>query len=179
MKFAKTVLPMLGLLLSQNALADDGLSGANTAWILTSTALVLMMTIPGLSLFYGGLVRVKNILSVLMQCFAITCMVSLLWVIIGYSLAFSEGGPLLGGFDQILLAGVTEGSMSGDIPESVFVMFQMTFRHHHASTHCGRFRRTNAVFLDVDLLGAVAVGGLRADYPLGMGWRLARRDGSA
>ena len=62
-----------------------------------------------------------------MQCFAITCMVSLLWVIIGYSLAFSEGGPLLGGFDQILLAGVTEGSMSGDIPESVFVMFQMTF----------------------------------------------------
>ena len=127
MKFAKTVLPMLGLLLSQNALADDGLSGANTAWILTSTALVLMMTIPGLSLFYGGLVRVKNILSVLMQCFAITCMVSLLWVIIGYSLAFSEGGPLLGGFDQILLAGVTEGSMSGDIPESVFVMFQMTF----------------------------------------------------
>ena len=127
MKFAKNVLPLLGLLLSQNALADDGLSGANTAWILTSTALVLMMTIPGLSLFYGGLVRVKNILSVLMQCFAITCMVSLLWVIIGYSLAFSEGGPLLGGFDQILLAGVTEGSMSGDIPESVFVMFQMTF----------------------------------------------------
>ena len=97
MKFAKTVLPLLGLLLSQNALADDGLSGANTAWILTSTALVLMMTIPGLSLFYGGLVRVKNILSVLIQCFAITCMVSLLWVIIGYSLAFSEGGPLLGG----------------------------------------------------------------------------------
>ena len=176
MKFAKTVLPMLGLLLSQSALADDGLSGANTAWILTSTALVLMMTIPGLSLFYGGLVRGKNILSVLMQCFAITCMVSLLWVIIGYSLAFSEGGPLLGGFDQILLAGVTEGSMAGDIPESVFVMFQMTFAII-TPAHCGRFRGANAVFLDVDLLGAVALGGLCADHPLGMGRRLARRDG--
>ena len=126
MKFAKTVLPMLGLLLSQNVLADDGLSGANTAWILTSTALVLMMTIPGLSLFTEVGSGQKHSVRT-MQCFAITCMVSLLWVIIGYSLAFSEGGPLLGGFDQILLAGVTEGSMSGDIPESVFVMFQMTF----------------------------------------------------
>jgi Amt family ammonium transporter len=127
MRTAQMISPLIALLLSPAAFADDGLSGANTAWILTSTALVLMMTIPGLSLFYGGLVRVKNILSVLMQCFAITCMVSLLWLIIGYSLAFSEGSDYLGGFDQFLLGGVTEGAMSGDIPESVFVMFQLTF----------------------------------------------------
>jgi Amt family ammonium transporter len=127
MRTAQMISPLIALLLSPSVFADDGLSGANTAWILTSTALVLMMTIPGLSLFYGGLVRVKNILSVLMQCFAITCMVSLLWLVIGYSLAFSEGSDYLGGFDQFLLGGVTEGSMSGDIPESVFVMFQLTF----------------------------------------------------
>ncbi len=109
------------------ALASDGLSGANTAWILTATALVLMMTLPGLSLFYGGLVRVKNILSVLMQCFAITCVASLLWLLVGYSLAFSEGNAFIGGFSNVLLGAVTEDSMVGDIPESVFAMFQMTF----------------------------------------------------
>jgi len=85
------------------------------------------MTIPGLSLFYGGLVRVKNVLSVLMQCFAITCMVSVLWLIGAYSLAFSEGNALIGGLDNMFFANVTEGSMSGDIPESVFAMFQLTF----------------------------------------------------
>jgi Amt family ammonium transporter len=88
---------------------------------------VLFMTIPGLSLFYGGLVRVKNVLSVLMQCFAITCMVSVLWLIGAYSLAFSEGNALIGGLDNMFFANVTEGSMSGDIPESVFAMFQLTF----------------------------------------------------
>jgi len=87
----------------------------------------LFMTIPGLSLFYGGLVRVKNVLSVLMQCFAITCMVSVLWLIGAYSLAFSEGNALIGGLDNMFFANVTEGSMSGDIPESVFAMFQLTF----------------------------------------------------
>ena len=127
MRIARIALPLLALLISPSVLADDGLNGANTAWILTATALVLMMTIPGLSLFYGGLVRVKNILSVLMQCFAITCLVSLLWLIIGYSLAFTEGNDLIGGLDQFLLGGVTEGALSGDIPESVFVMFQLTF----------------------------------------------------
>ena len=111
------------------ALADD-LNGANTAWILTSTALVLFMTIPGLSLFYGGLVRVKNALSVLMQCFAITCAMSLVWLICGYSLAFTDGGglnSLIGGMSQFMLGGVSEDALSGDIPESVFAMFQMTF----------------------------------------------------
>lgn len=115
------------MLLSQAALAGDGLSSGNTAWILTSTALVLFMTIPGLSLFYGGLVRVKNVLSVLMQCFAITCVVSVLWLCIAYSLAFSEGNELIGDLSNLFMANVTEGSMTGDIPESVFSMFQLTF----------------------------------------------------
>lgn len=115
------------MLLSQAALAGDGLSSGNTAWILTSTALVLFMTIPGLSLFYGGLVRVKNVLSVLMQCFAITCVVSVLWLCIAYSLAFSEGNELIGDLSNLFMANVMKGSMTGDIPESVFSMFQLTF----------------------------------------------------
>ena len=112
----------------------DELNGADTAWILTTTALVLFMTIPGLALFYGGLVRTSNVLSVLLQCFAITCLVTVLWVIVGYSLAFSPGwslgflgGEFIGGFSNILFSGVTEDSMSGTIPESIFATFQLTF----------------------------------------------------
>jgi len=129
MKFlAMKILATCSLLFaSQSVLAAETLNSANTAWILTSTALVLFMTIPGLSLFYGGLVRVKNVLSVLMQCFAITCMVSVLWLIGVYSMAFSEGNALIGGLDNMFFANVTEDSMAGDIPESVFAMFQMTF----------------------------------------------------
>ena len=105
----------------------EGIDGANTSWILTSTALVLFMTLPGLALFYGGLVRSKNILSVLMQCFAIPGIASIVWLIIGYSLAFSGEGAYLGDFSKLLFAGVLEGSLSGDIPESLFALFQMTF----------------------------------------------------
>ncbi|WP_426417253.1 ammonium transporter [Aestuariirhabdus sp. LZHN29] len=111
------------------AMADE-LSSGNTAWILTATALVLFMTLPGLSLFYGGLVRTRNVLSVLMQCFAIACMASLLWMIIGYSLAFTDGGGangFIGGLDQVFFANIAENTLSGDIPESLFAMFQMTF----------------------------------------------------
>ncbi len=118
------------LLLTPAAAHAEGLDGANTGWILTATALVLFMTLPGLSLFYGGLVRSRNVLSVLMQCFAIACGASLVWMICGYSLAFTDGGGannLIGGWSQFLLGNVGEDSLSGDIPESVFVMFQMTF----------------------------------------------------
>ena len=111
-------------------LAESALDTGDTAWILTSTALVLFMTIPGLSLFYAGLVRSKNVLSVLMQCFTITCLVSLLWLVFGYSLAFSDGGSLnnwLGGLSNAFLSEVSRDSMSGTIPETVFVMFQLTF----------------------------------------------------
>ena len=123
------VVAILLATLSTQVFADE-LNGANTAWILTSTALVLFMTIPGLSLFYGGLVRSKNALSVLMQCFAITCMASLIWFAFGYSLAFGDGGSMnawIGNLDNLLMGNIAEDSMSGDIPESVFAMFQMTF----------------------------------------------------
>ncbi len=105
----------------------EGLNGANTSWILTSTALVLFMTLPGLALFYGGLVRSKNILSILMQCFAIAGIVSVLWLVVGYSIAFADGNAYFGSLSKFMLAGVMEGSLSGDIPESLFVLFQMTF----------------------------------------------------
>jgi Amt family ammonium transporter len=112
------------------ALAQEGIDTGDTAWILTSTALVLFMTIPGLSLFYAGLVRSKNALSVLMQCFSITCMVSILWLVYGYSLAFSDGGgaqAIIGGLSNAFLSAVGRDSVSGTIPETVFVMFQLTF----------------------------------------------------
>jgi Amt family ammonium transporter len=101
--------------------------GANTAWILTATALVLFMTLPGLALFYAGLVRAKNTLSVMMHCVAIACVVSVLWLLAGYSLSFSPGNALIGGLSKVGLIGVTKTSLVGTLPESVFFMFQMTF----------------------------------------------------
>ncbi|MDG1812523.1 MAG: ammonium transporter [Porticoccaceae bacterium] len=126
---AQGILALLFTTLSTQVFADD-LNAANTSWILTSTALVLFMTIPGLSLFYGGLVRSKNVLSVLMQCFAVTCVASIIWFAVGYSMAFGDGGSanwFIGGLDNVFLGNVLEGTMAGDIPESVFAMFQMTF----------------------------------------------------
>ena len=110
--------------------AEDSLNGADTAWILTSTALVLFMTLPGLALFYGGLVRSKNVLSVLMQCFAITCVATILWVVVGYSIAFGDGGganAVWGGLSRAFLSGMTRDALAGGIPETVFAMFQLTF----------------------------------------------------
>ena len=112
------------------AAETPALNPANTAWLLTSSVLVLFMTIPGLALFYGGLVRTKNVLSVLMQCFAITCMVSIVWVLFAYSLAFGDGGAnnaWIGGTAKALMAGIGVDTLKGDIPETVFAMFQMTF----------------------------------------------------
>ena len=103
------------------------MDSGNTAWILTSTALVLFMTMPGLALFYGGLVRSQNILSVLMQCFAIACLASFVWLFMAYSIAFSEGSPYFGDLSQMFLMNMARDSLSGDIPESAFFMFQMTF----------------------------------------------------
>ncbi len=108
-------------------IAADGLDTGDTAWVMTSTALVLFMTLPGLSLFYAGLVRSRNVLSVLMQCFTIACLVSLLWLLVGYSLAFGEGNFFVGGLGKALFAGIGEDAMSGTIPESAFAMFQLTF----------------------------------------------------
>jgi Amt family ammonium transporter len=100
---------------------------ANTAWMLTSAVLVLFMTLPGLALFYAGLVRAKNVLSVLMQCFSITCVVTVAWVAVGYSVAFGEGNALWGGLGKAFLAGVDVKAVKGSIPETVFAMYQMTF----------------------------------------------------
>jgi Amt family ammonium transporter len=108
---------------AETASADPG----DTAWVLTSTALVLFMTLPGLALFYGGLVRSKNVLSILIQCFAIAGIVTLLWLVVGYSIAFSSGNAFFGGLSKFLFAGIKEETLSGGIPESLFAIFQMTF----------------------------------------------------
>ena len=118
---------LLILFMSPVLAMAETLDTGDTAWILTSTALVLFMTLPGLALFYGGLVRSKNVLSVLMQCFVIACVVSILWVVYGYSLSFAEGNSFVGGLGNLFLGEVTRASMSGTLPETVFVMFQMTF----------------------------------------------------
>lgn len=115
-------------MLSFGALASEpAINGANTAWILTATALVLMMTLPGLALFYGGLVRSKNVLSILMQCFSIAAVCSILWFVVGYSLAFTAGNAFIGDFSKVLLMGVSPSDVAGDIPEPLFMLFQMTF----------------------------------------------------
>lgn len=125
------LLALVTMLSPVTAFAEEAaLNSGDTAWILTATALVLFMTLPGLALFYGGLVRAKNVLSVLMQCFAITCVVTIIWVIGGYSLAFSDGGAVndwIGGTSNFFLANIGRDTLSGVIPESVFSMFQLTF----------------------------------------------------
>ena len=139
--FAVTALALLagpGQALAQEAKLDSG----DTAWMLTSTALVLLMTIPGLALFYGGMVRRKNVLSTVMQSFAVTCLMTVLWVVVGYSLAFTDGGAMnayVGGLDKVLLAGMGVGSLTGTIPESVFMTFQMTFAIITPALICGAF----------------------------------------
>jgi Amt family ammonium transporter len=118
--------PILSLAQESAPVADTG----DTAWIIAATALVLFMTLPGLALFYAGLVRAKNVLSILMQCFAITGVVSLLWLAVGYSLTFTDGGsaqPFIGGLDKAFMLGVARDALSGTIPETLFFMFQMTF----------------------------------------------------
>ncbi len=124
----KTLLITLFSFLSINLYAE-GLDSGDTAWILTSTALVLFMTLPGLSLFYAGLVRSKNAISVLMQCFAIACIVSIAWVVYGYSLAFTEGNAFIGGTSAFFLSGIGRETLAPDttMPHSLFVIFQMTF----------------------------------------------------
>jgi Amt family ammonium transporter len=128
--------------------AADKISSGDTAGVMTSTALVLMMTIPGLALFYGGMVRKKNVLATLMQSFAITCLVTLLWVVAGYSVAFMPGGSFFGGFDRVLLSGMlfekeagklTVSHLAPSIPESVYMMFQMTFAIITPALICGAF----------------------------------------
>ena len=122
--------------------AAPTLSAGDTAWMLTSTALVLMMTIPGLALFYGGMVRKKNVLATVMQSFATTCIVTIVWMVIAYSLAFTDGGSMnayIGGMSRFLLKDMEVGTLKGTIPESVFMCFQMTFAIITPALICGAF----------------------------------------
>ena len=120
-------------LLAAPVMAADGASTINsgdTAWMLVATALVLFMMIPGLALFYAGLVRAKNVLSIFMQCFALTCAMSVLWLVCGYSLSFSDGGSFIGGFSKVFLSGVTPDTVRADcksIPELLHFAYQMMF----------------------------------------------------
>ncbi|MDA0241204.1 MAG: ammonium transporter, partial [Proteobacteria bacterium] len=122
------------------AAAAAKIDSGDTAWLLTSTAIVLMMTIPGVALFYGGMVRKKNVLSVLAQSFTITCLISIIWMVIGYSLAFTKGAtPYFGGFSGMFFAGLTKGAVNGTIPDSLFIVFQMTFAIITAALITGAF----------------------------------------
>ena len=144
----------------------------HTAWILTSTALVLFMTLPGLALFYGGLVRSKNTISVLAQCFLIATLTSIIWVVIGYSLSFSGEGLYIGNFDKFLLKNINITSLTGEIPELLFVMFQMTFAIITPALIIGAFVeriKFSAVFL-FTLLWVVFVYVPVAHWVWGNGW---------
>jgi hypothetical protein len=151
----------------------------DTAWMMVSTLLVILMTVPGLALFYGGLVRSKNMLSVLMQVMVTFSLIVVLWFIYGYSLAFTEGGAFFGGFDRLFMAGVWDNaagtfangatfSKGVYIPEIVFAAFQATFRRHHRGTDRGRLCRTHEVWRGIDVHGLVVHLQLRSDRPHGV-----------
>ena len=173
-QLAAVAFALLAATFSTQVFADE-LNAANTSWILTSTALVLFMTIPGLSLFYGGLVRSKNVLSVLMQCFAITCLASIIWFAFGYSLAFGDGGSMnawIGNLDNILMGNIKEDSMAGDIPESVFALFQMTFAVITPALIVGAFaeRMRFSAMLLFSALWLIAVYSPVTHWVWGGGW---------
>jgi len=154
------------------------IDSGNTAWLLTATALVLFMTLPGLALFYGGLVRAENLLSVLMQCFAIACLVSVLWLLGAYSLSFSGTAPWLGNLDKVLLLGVGRDAADPNtkIPETVFFMFQMTFAIITPALIIGAFAermRFSAVLL-FTTLWLVLVYVPVAHWVWGGGWLMAK-----
>ena len=151
------------------------INAANTAWLLTSSVLVLFMTIPGLALFYAGLVRSKNVLSVLMQCFSMTCMVSIVWVLFAYSLAFGDGGSSnawIGGMAKALMNGIGVDTLKGDIPETVFAMFQMTFAIITPALVVGAFaeRMKFSAMLIFSLLWLLAVYVPVCHWVWGDGW---------
>lgn len=157
----------------QAATAD---SQGHVAWLLTSSALVLFMTLPGLALFYGGLVQAKNLLSVMMQCFAICCVASLLWIALGYSLAFDGSGPVLGGMGKLFLAGMADDYGTTHIPENVFALFQMTFAVITPALIVGAFvERVNFAFvIAFSALWLILVYVPVAHWMWGGGWLAAR-----
>ena len=143
-----------------------------------STALVLFMTIPGLSLFYGGLVRSNGVLSVLMQCFAITCVVSLIWVAVGYSLAFGSAGVVLGDFSRVFFHGMGPESVEGTVPEASFAIFQLTFAIITPALIVGGFAERMRFFRRAPVRCPVVASRLRPRGAFGVGRRLAWQDGA-
>ena len=127
MKRLLLLVPLLGAVPAAVAAETPTLDAANTAWMLVSSVLVLFMTLPGLALFYAGLVRMKNVLSVLMQCFAITCVVTIAWLVVAYSIAFGDGDSFWGGLGKSFFSGIDAKTVKGSIPETVFAMYQLTF----------------------------------------------------
>lgn len=172
-RWSPWLLAPAGVLLPGLALAQDGLNAANTSWILTSTALVLFMTLPGLSLFYAGLVRTRNVLSVLMQCFSIAVAISILWLLVGYSIAFGPSeAAWWGGLGKAFFQGVGVDSLAGDIPETVFAAFQMTFAIITPALIVGAFveRIRFGSMLVFSLLWALLVYFPVANWVWGGGW---------
>ena len=167
-----TIAFMGALSLALPAAADTG----DTAWILTATALVLFMTLPGLALFYGGLVQAKNVLSVFMQCMAIACLMSILWLVAGYSIAFGGEGAYWGGLDKMFLAGVTDESVNGTLPEGLFYAFQMTFAIITPALMVGAFveRVKFSAVLIFCALWLLVVYAPVAHWVWGGGWLAAR-----
>ena len=150
------------------------MSSGDTSWVLAATALVLFMTLPGLALFYGGLVRSKSVLSVVMHCFSITALASLLWMVLGYSLAFGDDvGGVLGGVEKAFFAGIGKDTLRGSIPEIVFAIFQMTFAVITPALIVGGICRAYQVSRHNNHEQCVGASGVRADLSLGVGWRLA------
>ncbi len=172
-RWSPWLLAPAGVLLPGLALAQDGLNAANTSWILTSTALVLFMTLPGLSLFYAGLVRTRNVLSVLMQCFSIAVVISILWLLVGYSIAFGPSeSAWWGGLGKAFFQGIGVDSLAGDIPETVFAAFQMTFAIITPALIVGAFveRIRFGSMLVFSLLWALLVYFPVANWVWGGGW---------
>lgn len=156
--------------------AETALNGANTAWTLTASALVLLMTLPGLAMFYGGLVRAKNVLSVMMHCVVIACLSSLLWLACAYSLAFDEGNGFIGGWSKAFLLSMTRDSLTGTLPESVFFLFQMTFAVITPALIVGAFPERIRFAPVVAFSGAwlLLVYAPVAHWVWGGGWLMAR-----
>ncbi len=165
------VLLAVAVLAGKGALADVPDSG-DTSWVMMSTVLVLFMTIPGLALFYGGLVRASSVLSVLMQCLAITCVVTLLWVAVGYSLTFGDDGFVIGDFSRVLFHGIESGDSKGGVPEGAFALFQMTFAIIAPALVVGAFaeRMRFGAVLGFAMLWSLAVYVPLAHWVWGGGW---------
>ena len=180
MKLNPIWLTLLFGLIATPAFAEDVLDSGDTAWMIVSTALVMMMTPAGLALFYGGMSRYKNLLNTLAMTFVSYCLASVVWMMWGYTLAFGTStGGIIGGFDHLFMAGIGVDSLSGSIPTLVFALFQMTFAGITVGPGSGFHRRSYEIFLVDRFFRPVDYLHLLSHRPLGLGWWLDGRNGRA